>query len=242
MYAGLQPPVGGPSTQKEEEGEGGPISIKRINQSSDLIPPVLAKATGTVLDIGPGTGTQMPLLCSPEIKTIYGPEPCKGLHGDLTTKIHAYGLQEKYHILTSSVEASELVPALEKEGVIVNNSSNGLFDTIICVRVLCSVPNPEKTIAELYSLLKPGGRVLVTEHVVNPWRTAKGSVVARVMQRVYQALGWSLFLGDCRLDRDTERLLKGAAAEDGGWETVELDRWFGKTVLPYISGFLVKKG
>ena len=117
----------------------------------------------------------------------------------------------------------------------------GIFDTILCVRVLCSVPNPEKVISELYSFLKPRGKLLVIEHVVNPWRTAKGSVVARAAQSVYQALGWSVFLGDCCLNRDTEKMLRNAAVKDGGWEVVELDRWFGKTVLPYISGVLVKK-
>lgn len=95
---------------------------------------------------------------------------------------------------------------------------------------------------ELYGMLRPGGRLLVTEHVVNPWRRAKGSFVGRVVQGIYQVLGWSWFIGDCCLDRDTEAVLRAAADGDGGWERVELERNFEWSAMPYISGVLVKKG
>lgn len=99
----------------------------------------------------------------------------------------------------------------------------------------------ERTVHELYELLRPGGRLLITEHVVNPWRTAKGSIVARFVQAFYQLLGWSWFIGDCSLDRDTERVLRSAAETDGGWDSIELERSFGWSAMPYISGTLVKK-
>lgn len=153
------------------------------------------------------------------------------------------------------MDAESLLPALKKHSLVGPDVSSiedirqldhhrgegGVFDTIICVRVLCSVPDVEKAVSELYTLLKPGGSILVTEHVVNPWRTAKGSLVARVMQAVYQLCGWSWVVGDCRLDRDTETALKRAADRDGGWEVVELERWFGRTPMPYIAGRLVKR-
>lgn len=188
----------------------------------------------------------MPLLRSPSISTIYGPEPCTGLHEKLRAKAVAEGISSKYHILPCGAAASQLLPALRKSGTGVteaydSDSRNGIFDTIICVRVLCSVPEMEKTVNELYGMLKPGGKLLVTEHVVNPWRTAKGSVLARVVQSVYQLFGWSFFIGDCALDRDTEGALLRAARVDGGWEVVDLEKNFAWSVMPYISGTLVKK-
>ncbi|KAL1999300.1 hypothetical protein VTN02DRAFT_4717 [Thermoascus thermophilus] len=80
--------------------------------------------------------------------------------------------------------------------------------------------------------------MLVVEHVVNnPWRMRNGSVVARVAQAVYaRLLGWSFFLGDCQLERDTAGLLRAVAEKDGGWETVELEEWFGWSPLPYVAG------
>ncbi|KAI2793748.1 hypothetical protein POX_a00332 [Penicillium oxalicum] len=213
--------------------------------SAALIPPLLKTASGIVLDIGPGTGSQMHLLHSPAITAIYGAEPCVGLHAELRAKAQAEGLGDKYHILSCGAASSELIPALEGTGSGVvdahRTNGSGIFDTILCVRVLCSVPQMEQTTRELYALLKPGGRLLVTEHVVNPWRTAKGSLLARMAQAIYMMLGWRYFIGDCCMNRDTERALRQAADEDGGWESVQLERSFGWSALPYISGELIKK-
>ncbi|RAL13679.1 class I SAM-dependent methyltransferase [Aspergillus homomorphus CBS 101889] len=230
---------------KEESSTSKPG--KKVNGSSDLLPPLLRTASGIVLDIGPGTGTQMPLLRSQSIKTIYGAEPCRGLHEKLQLRAEAEGLSSKYHILPSGAAASELLPALRATGTGITDAydldaKKGIFDTILCVRVLCSVPEMQRTVDELYGLLKPGGKILVAEHVVNPWRTAKGSLLARAMQGVYQVLGWSFFSADCALNRDTEGALLRAAERDGGWEIVDLERHFSWSVMPYVSGSLVKRG
>lgn len=188
----------------------------------------------------------MHLLRSAAITSLYGPEPCTGLHSELRAKAISQGVSEKYHILSCGAAASELLPALRETGSGVVDAydvdtKNGVFDTILCVRVLCSVPEMERTVRELYGLLKPGGRMLITEHVVNDWRAAKGSVVARIAQGLYQLFGWSFLIGDCCLNRDTERALRGAAEGDGGWAVVDLERSFEWSPMPYLSGTLVKK-
>lgn len=196
-----------------------------------------------MLDLGPGTGTQMPFLRSPAIRAIYGAEPCVGLHAQLRRRVLAAGLEGKYHIVPSGAEKEALLPALDKLGV--TAASEGIFDTIICVRVLCSVPDPARTIADLYSLLRPGGQMLIVEHVVNQWRPwkrrTKGSLLARLMQALYTALGWSFFMGDCHLDRDTTGYLIQAAEKDGGWASVDLEHRWEWSAMPYVSGVLVKK-
>ncbi|KAJ9317384.1 hypothetical protein DTO271D3_2205 [Paecilomyces variotii] len=119
--------------------------------SAALIPPLLARASGTVLDIGPGSGTQIPLLKDvTTIHTIYGAEPCIGLHNELRSRILAANLQDKYRILHCGAQKETLIPALENAGVDV--SSPAIFDTILCVRVLCSIPDPERTIADLVEI------------------------------------------------------------------------------------------
>ncbi|KAL4778537.1 S-adenosyl-L-methionine-dependent methyltransferase, partial [Aspergillus varians] len=187
-----------PSPTKDSESNAdsplNPNISTQVQSSSDLIPPVLAHASGVVLDVGPGTGTQMPLLKSaePTIKAIYGAEPCAGLHAELRKRAALEGLSSKYTVLPCSVVGRDLGVQLERVGLLSGDRSGdgGVFDTIITVRVLCSVPDFENTVAELYALLKPGGKMLVVEHVVNPWRTAKGSILARVLQGVYHFLGW----------------------------------------------------
>ncbi|KAL4913855.1 S-adenosyl-L-methionine-dependent methyltransferase [Aspergillus aurantiobrunneus] len=229
-----------------------PTALKdtKVQSSTDLIPPILAQASGVVLDVGPGTGTQMPLLKRPGIKAIYGAEPCAGLHGELRKRAADEGLGGKYTILPCSVVQRELEGELEKVGLLDSTTTTirarggavGVFDTIVTVRVLCSVPEFERTVEELYALLKPGGKMLVVEHVVNPWRTAKGSILARVLQGVYHLFGWRWVMGDCCLNRDTEGVLKRVAAGDGGWESADVERWFESTCMAYIAGVFVKKG
>lgn len=142
-----------------------------------------------------------------------------------------------------SAEKESLVPALEKNGLLDDAKVNkgGVFDSIVCTRVLCSVPRPEETIGGLYGLLKPGGKMLVCEHVVNPWTTRKGSMLARGFQVLYTLLGWSFFMGDCHMNRDTGKILREVAEGDGGWESVDLDSHFEWSTLPYVSGVLVKR-
>lgn len=190
-----------------------------------------------------------------DVKGIYGAEPCKGLHGELSARASMEGLDGKYHVLGCGVSAGELFPELRRVGLLHATDGDGgveeqmrrikekggVFDTIICVRVLCSVPDLEQRARELYALLKPGGQLLVAEHVVNPWRTPKGSFIARIAQGVYELLGWRWFMGDCCMVRDTEGALKRAAEGDGGWEAVDMERSFGWSALPYISGVWVKK-
>lgn len=125
-----------------------------------------------------------------------------------------------------------------------------LFDTIITLRVLCSVPDPAGTARMLHSLLRPGGKLIVLEHVVNPSSGPWGSTPARILQKVYTLLGWSFFVGDCHLERDTEGVLRGLAWRNlgrekgsvkgrGGDEGLRSHFWW--ACLTYISGVLVKE-
>ena len=213
----------------------------------DLTPPLLKYARGIVLDIGPGSGGHLPLLAknADQMTQIYGAEPCVGLHKTLEKNVAAAGLEDKYIIMGCSAEYDSLKLALEKQAkkqdLTETTMSEAVFDTIICCRVLCSIPEPRNTCDGLYKMLKPGGTMLVCEHVVNPWRTTKGSVVARILQSIYSLCGWSFFISNCRLRQDTKKLLLESAASDGGWEKVSLDDDFLWSPLPYLSGTLVKK-
>ena len=48
-------------------------------------------------------------------------------------------------------------------------------------------------------------------------------------------------MGNCSMNRDTEGALRKAAEEDGGWDSVDIEGWFGWSPLAYISGVLVKR-
>jgi len=206
---------------------------------------LMNSASGTVLDVGPGTGTQMHLFDPSKIIKMYGVEPAVDMHPELRTNAEKHGFKGKYEIIAAGAEVTSLIPALAKEGLLLKFKDGsyecaGVFDTIICCRVLCGVPEEAETVEGLYRCLKPGGRMLVYEHVVNPWPDG-GSPVAAFLQRIYMLMGCSFWLGGCCLDRDTEKILRDVAMEDGGWEKVQIKLLGSWTTMPFIVGELVKK-
>ncbi|RVX73454.1 hypothetical protein B0A52_03096 [Exophiala mesophila] len=186
--------------------------------SALLIPGIIAQARGVVLDIGPGSGAQVEFFKNlPAVKKIYGAEPSTGLHSALRERIAEAGLTDKYHVLPCPAEKKAILLNLAKAGV--NTQSEQLFDTVICVRVLCSVPKQEAAARELYSMLKPGGQLLIVEHVI------------------YHFFGWPFFLGGCEMNRNTKATLE----KIGDWESIDIKTSFGWSVLPWLNGRLVKK-
>jgi hypothetical protein len=91
----------------------------------------------------------------------------------------------------------------------------------------------------LHQLLRPGGKLIVCEHGINRWRKSDGNLIARIIQVTLMSLGWSLFMGDCHLDRRMQDVLEGAkeGSEWAATELVTVDAW---GVLPYTVGYLMK--
>ena len=214
--------------------------------SPDLDDMITEYCNGTVLDIGPGGGYQVKRFKSAyqrgQIEAVYGIEPGVEMHDDLKAEaIKTFGgdATKVYRILNSGAQPNELVPTLAKEGVLV---TEGIFDTIVTLRALCGIPEPKETVDMFYRLLKPGGRIIFFEHVVNNCDSERGgSRIAWLLQRVYMLMGWRFWNGGCELTRDTSKNLENAAAGDGGWAEIKiLDRNPGGCV-PEIYGYMQKK-
>lgn len=206
----------------------------------DGIKPLAATVEGVVLDIGPGSGTQLHLFNPSKITKMYGIEPAVDLHAELLRNAEKAGLGDKYVAVAAGAEPNSMIPALAKLNVLqsMEKGSSGVFDTIVCIRVLCGVPHQEETIEGLYRLLKPGGRLVVCEHVAQPYPKG-GDIVAKIMQKLFMLSGWSFLVGCC-LDRDTEKVLKDVAGPDG-WKEVKLKFLGHQAAIPYIVGELFKR-
>jgi SAM-dependent methyltransferase len=206
-----------------------------------VINSILATSKGVVLDIGPGAGHQLYRFSRPDqIEMAYGAEPGVDMHAMLSLNAKKAGLGDKYHILACGAEPESLIPALAREGLLTKGSDVGVFDEIVSIRVLCGVPNPQETVKGLYRLLKPGGRFVVFEHVVND-PSHGGAWLAQIIQKFYMLVGWKFWLGNCHLTRDTTATLKDAATSDGGWASVELEILNPWSVIPHAIGYCVKK-
>ena len=126
---------------------------------------MISSAYGIVLELGPGSGEQSKRLDTGKIIKVYGVEPNISLHAALGTNLVEAGLGEIYTIIPNGFVDAEALKevGLERESV----------DTVLCIKVLCSVPEPEKIVGELYQLLKPGGQLIFFEHVRSPNRVSR---------------------------------------------------------------------
>lgn len=130
--------------------------MKEDEEDTNL-PSLVAKAYGTVVEVGPGSGNQLSRYNRSTINQIYGIEPNVDLHPALRQTIKENGLSDIYTIVPCGVEDFD---GLRKYGI-----TEGSVDTVMSVKVLCSVPKPEVMVKAMYRLLKAGGQMIVFEHV-----------------------------------------------------------------------------
>lgn len=206
---------------------------------------LIGQAKGVVLDIGPGSGEQLHRFNFKRghVKELWAVEPAVDLHPKLKANAEKLGFGNRFHPLACGAEPQSLVPTLAKAGLL-SAGSEGIFDDICLVRVLCGVPEPQETIQGLYRLLKPGGKFIVSEHIRNPWPGQKvGSPVGRALQFFWNNVaGWRYLMGGCEMERQTKEWLLDAAAEDGGWSSVDLEYINPWACVPFVVGTLTKKG
>jgi ubiquinone/menaquinone biosynthesis C-methylase UbiE len=97
------------------------------------------------------------------------------------------------------------------------------FDAGVVALVLCTVPDQQRALAELYRVIRPGGELRFYEHVVSEtaWEAR--------FQRLADTTLWPRLAGGCHLARDT-----GVAIERAGFqiETFERFRFSPAAFLP----------
>lgn len=169
---------------------------------------------GDVLEIGPGTGPNLPYY--PHNINWIGIEPNRYMHPYLQKEALRLGLNIDLRNGTAE--------RLEAE----DNSMNAVVSTL----VLCSVPNLPGTLQEILRVLKPGGRFLFIEHVAAP----QGTWLRRVQSGVKPI--WKAIGDGCNPDRET-----WVALETAGFESVNISNFIAPVpiVSPHIIGVATKK-
>ena len=188
-------------------------------QQVDHIEELLSRARGVCLELGPGSGDQSFHFKSNQITKMYGAEPNAFLHDKLITNAKEAGLGPgKYVALECGAQPDSLLPALKKAGVLPPQMQSlppeGVFDTIIAVKSLCSAPQNQMpaTIAILQALLKPGGEFLFFEHLMNDRDTITKTYVWFIN------LFWPHIMGGCHMNAKLDKVLMGM----GGWSEKDL--------------------
>lgn len=148
---------------------------------------ILADARGELLEIGAGTGLNLPYLAECDA-TVHLCEPDRFMRDRLRRKTVRMA---KKNISVHSWKAEEI------------DMPDASIDAIISTLVLCSVDCLATSLKEAYRILRPGGTLLFMEHVIDDHPRT------RAWQKRIEPF-WGLCAGDCRLTRDTDTAIAEA--------------------------------
>ena len=146
---------------------------------ADLRREVVGQASGSVVEIGAGTGmnfSHYPKTVTDVVATEPDPHMLKRLD--------------------EALRASTVPIRIERASADELPFEDDSVDTVVGTLVLCTVPDPERALAEACRVLKPGGTYLFLEHV----RSTEPRL-ARWQDRIQPI--WTFFGGGCHPNRDT---------------------------------------
>ncbi|WP_035770011.1 class I SAM-dependent methyltransferase [Arthrobacter castelli] len=181
---------------------------------------LLTAAHSVVVEIGTGTGANLPHYDAAQVQHLLLTEPDPYMRQRLERKI------------------GDAVPRLREAAEVVDGSAEHIdlpdasADVVVSTLVLCSVGDAAVSAAEAVRVLKPGGQLLVLEHVgsesasVRRWQDRLTPIQRRVA-------------GGCHLNRDTVMELRRAGLETGGVKRWELGGAFGR-LMPIVEGAVRK--
>jgi len=151
---------------------------------------VVPRAHGDVFELGCGGGINQQFYDVSAVNSYAGIDPHDGL-------------------LDAAREAAQAKgwPADIRQGVGEDIPfASGSFDCVVCTFTLCSVEEPERVLAEMRRVLRPGGLALFLEH-----GRAPDEGVAKWQDRIEPT--WKRIAGGCHLTRSIGSAFRGAGFE-----------------------------
>lgn len=171
--------------------------VMRNKESARLRAAWIPHAKGDVLEIGIGSGLNLPFY-SAQVKHVIGVDP--SLELQQMAKKRAAG----------QMEVEFVSQAAEKQLPLPDAS----IDTIVMTWTLCSISKPYEALRQMRRVLKADGRLLFIEH----GRSSESGVMAW-QDRLTP--GWRLLAGGCHLNRKVDDLISGA-----GFRITELNTFY----------------
>jgi ubiquinone/menaquinone biosynthesis C-methylase UbiE len=156
---------------------------------ADMRRSLLAQARGRVLEIGAGTGLNLPHYTS-EVEELILAEPDPHM---------AVQLREKLRSEPVAAGRVKVIEATAEELPYDDDS----FDAVVSTLVLCTVEDQQRSLAEVRRVLVEGGALLFIEHVRSHNRR-----LARFQDLVERPWGW--VAGGCHPNRATDQALAGS--------------------------------
>jgi len=171
---------------------------------------VLESVSGNVLEIGFGSGLNLPHYPG-SVGKLTVIDPNKGMGRYTAQRIADSPIDVERRLLSS-----ESLPM-----------SDNCFDTVVSTWTLCSIENIDSALAEVLRVLKPGGRFIFLEHGLSP-----DEGVSRWQNRLN---GIQKLVGDgCHLNRDMRVIIRNA-----GFSTLDVDNFY-LPDSPKILGYMYR--
>ncbi|AIG76580.1 MULTISPECIES: class I SAM-dependent methyltransferase [Amycolatopsis] len=114
------------------------------------------QATGDVLEVAVGTGLNLPLY--PEGVTLTGIDLSDGMLAIARGRAERLG----HPVTLRRADAHDLPFDADS------------FDTVVCTLGLCAIPDDGKALREMARVLRPGGRLILLDHIVSSSRAVRG--------------------------------------------------------------------
>jgi SAM-dependent methyltransferase len=148
---------------------------------------IIPRARGIVVEIGFGSGLNLPYYDPVRVDMLIGIEPDEAMIGLARTALDAMPF-----------------PAEVRKGIGEQLPlADAMADTAVVTYSLCTIPDPGKALQEIRRILKPGGRLLFCEHASSGagWR-------GRLQRGLNGA--WGTLFGGCNLTREPIVMIEAA--------------------------------
>ena len=171
-------------------------SLKPISKQRQKVVP---HARGNILEVGIGSGLNLPFYETSKVKKIWGLDPSEELH-EMAKKVVS-GLDLDVEFL---LKGAEEIPLIDDS-----------VDTVLITYTMCSIPEVEEAIKEIRRVIKPEGVMIFCEHGKAP-----DAKTLKWQERINPY--WKKISGGCNINRDIPNLIKSAGFSITQLETMYL--------------------
>lgn len=171
-----------------------PMTFQRIK--------VIPFAEGNVLEIGIGSGLNLPYYSEEKVKHLTAIEP--SLETWNKNKVNIQELPFGFEFIQAYAEN---IPAEDNS-----------FDTVILTYTLCTIQDTYKSLEEIRRVLKPNGKLLFCEH---------GKAPDKAIQKWQNRINplWKMVGGGCNLNKDIPTLIEGNGFQFKKIESIYIPGW-----------------
>ena len=169
---------------------------------------VVPQAEGKVLEIGIGSGLNLPFYDKTKVDEIWGLDPSE----ELSEMARAVAIQEGMEVNFISSGAEE-IPLPDDH-----------FDSVLITYTMCTIPEVTRANTEIRRVLKNQGKMIFCEHGAAP-----DDNIRKWQKRINPF--WGKIAGGCNIDRNIPSLI-----QDSGFDIIEIEEMYLPNT-PKIAGY-----